>query len=218
MGSSVHGANGETFNEKAEVWDVCEKLEKERKEAHAARKKVTDEEQISKPLEVQLALLTEQLHNMGVGLPKSEDSSLLSAHLLLSSNELLFFERNGSSAGRSKCRWTPGGKRPLEVRVSERSILKEFAVSGEYDTIYQILIDIASISLAQTFDILIRLNKTFDPSAVVSKQPSEHCSKIKLHEIVGNQQQRLWGGPPTYFFFEQYGLCTMLRTTHQVTQ
>lgn len=52
------------------MWDVCEKLEKERKEAHAARKKVTDEEQISKPLEVQLALLTEQLHNMGVGLPK----------------------------------------------------------------------------------------------------------------------------------------------------
>ncbi|BBM98053.1 hypothetical protein MPTK1_1g10450 [Marchantia polymorpha subsp. ruderalis] len=75
----------ETFNENAEVRDVCEKLEKERQEAHAARKKVTDEEQNSKALEVQLALLTEQLHNMGVGLPKS-------------SNELLFFERNGSTA------------------------------------------------------------------------------------------------------------------------
>lgn len=59
----------ETFNENAEVPDVCEKLEKE-KEAHAARKKVTDEEQNSKALEVQLALLTDQLHNMGVGLPK----------------------------------------------------------------------------------------------------------------------------------------------------
>ncbi|KAG6547417.1 hypothetical protein Mapa_010865 [Marchantia paleacea] len=75
----------ETFNENAEVRDVCEKLEKERQEAHAARKKATDEEQNSKALEVQLALLTEQLHNMGVGLPKS-------------SNDLLFYELNGSSA------------------------------------------------------------------------------------------------------------------------